>query len=160
MAQRGSDTMLDWKLATLILVSVGCSALAQVALKHGMSQGPVQAALADGGLASLIGSTATQSTIGLGLFLYGFSALVWLLVLARLDVSIAYAFVALGFLLTMTLGWMVLGEPLTLRKVAGTACVAVGIWLVATSARSGCAERPASKEAASVDFVARGDDGR
>ena len=54
----------------------------------------------------------------------------WLFVLAKLQVSVAYAFVALGFLLTMILGCVFLGEPLTLRKLTGTGLVVLGIWLV------------------------------
>ena len=53
-------------------------------------------------------------------------------VLARVPVSMAYAFVALGFLLTTALGCLVLGEVLTLRRVMGTLLVAAGVWLVAT----------------------------
>jgi multidrug transporter EmrE-like cation transporter len=56
---------------------------------------------------------------------------VWLFVLARVDVSVAYAFVALGFFLTMTLGVLLLGEALTLAKVAGILLVVFGVWLVA-----------------------------
>jgi multidrug transporter EmrE-like cation transporter len=51
--------------------------------------------------------------------------------LARIDVSVAYAFVALGFLLTMALGSLLLGEPLTLSKLSGTLLVVLGVWLVA-----------------------------
>lgn len=120
-----------WPLIGMILVSVGCSALAQIFLKHGMSIAPVQARLASGGAVSIAQAVAASPTVWLGLFLYGFSAAVWLFVLAKLDVSVAYAFVALGFLLTMVLGCLLLSEPLTLRKLAGTLLVVAGIWLVA-----------------------------
>ncbi len=133
--------MFSWQTITLILTSVSCSALAQISLKHGMSQAAVQASLATGGAAHIAIAVAATSTILLGLALYGFSAVLWLFVLAKLDVSVAYAFVALGFLLTMTLGCVLLGEPLTLHKVGGTVLVALGIWLVATSPRSGTVGR-------------------
>lgn len=128
--------MFSWQTIILILTSVSCSALAQISLKHGMSQAAVQASLATGGVPHIVIAVATTSTVLLGLALYGFSAALWLFVLARLDVSLAYAFVALGFLLTMTLGCVLLGEPLTLHKCGGTVLVALGIWLVATSPRS------------------------
>ena len=66
-----------------------------------------------------------------GLFLYGLSAVVWLFVLARLDVSVAYPFVALGFLVTMALGCLLFGEAFTVRKVLGTLIVMLGVYLVA-----------------------------
>jgi multidrug transporter EmrE-like cation transporter len=90
----------------------------------------VQTALTAGGLMPVVLAVTTSPTVWLGLSLYGFSAVVWLFVLAKLQVSVAYAFVALGFVLTMVLGCVVLGEPLTLRKLAGTALVMLGIWMV------------------------------
>lgn len=124
--------MITGPLVATILASVSASALAQVSLKHGMSQASVQSSIASGGVPAIALAVAGSPTVWLGLTLYGLSAVVWLFVLARLDVSVAYAFVALGFLLTMALGCLMLGEPLTVRKLAGTACVMLGIWLVAT----------------------------
>ncbi len=124
------DGLIAWPVISMILVSVTCTALAQISLKHGMSVESVQTALTGGGLMRVVLAVTTSPTVWLGLFLYGFSAVVWLFVLAKLQVSVAYAFVALGFLLTMLLGCVVLGEPLTLRKLAGTALIMLGIWLV------------------------------
>jgi multidrug transporter EmrE-like cation transporter len=122
--------LITWPLIAMILVSVSCSALAQISLKLGMSTRLVQTALTGGGGMPIAFAVAASPAVWLGLFLYGFSALVWLFVLAKLDVSVAYAFVALGFLLTMALGCLLLGEPLTPRKLLGTAVVMLGIWLV------------------------------
>lgn len=114
---------LNWPLAVMILLSVSCSALAQISLKHGMSVDSVQRALEKGGAVPVTLAVISSPAVWLGLFLYGFSALVWLFVLANLDVSVAYAFVALGFLLTMVLGCLLLGESLTISKLIGTALV-------------------------------------
>lgn len=123
---------LSGTLVLMIVASVSLSALAQVLLRYGMSRPPVQAALeAGGGAVSVALAIAGSIGVWAGLALYGFGAMVWLFVLARIEVSVAYAFVALGFLLTMALGCLALGEPLTARKLAGTALVALGIWLVA-----------------------------
>ncbi len=128
--------MLTWQVLALIVVAVGLSALAQVALKHGMAGQPVQAALSGGGGAvAVVLAIATSPGVVIGLAMYGLSAVLWLFVLARVDLSVAYAFVALGFLLVMALGVLVFGEPLSARKVLGTLLVAGGIWLVATSSR-------------------------
>lgn len=131
VAGAAQKAVITWPLIILILVSVSCSALAQISLKHGMSVQAVQAVLAGGRTAAIALAVASSPTVWVGLFLYAFSALVWLFVLARVDVSVAYAFVALGFLLTMALGFLLLGEPLTLQKVAGTLLVVLGVWLVA-----------------------------
>ncbi len=125
--------MLTMPVFLMILFSVSCSAFAQILLKHGMAQPGMQQVLSDGDSWSIARSIATDISIWGGLFLYGLSALIWLFVLARLDVSVAYTFVALGFLITMALGCLIFGEAFTLRKVLGTLIVAVGIYLVAAT---------------------------
>jgi drug/metabolite transporter (DMT)-like permease len=131
VAGAAQKAMITWPLIALILISVSCSALAQISLKQGMSVPAVQTALGGGRTVTITLAVASSPMVWLGLFLYGFSALVWLFVLARIDVSVAYAFVALGFLLTMALGSLLLGEPLTLSKLSGTLLVVLGVWLVA-----------------------------
>lgn len=122
-------------LLAMIFGSVAMATFAQVLLRHGMSRPAVQAALAQGEAVPAVLAIASAPSVVAGLALYGLGAMVWLLVLARIPVSVAYAFVALGFLLTMALGCLLLGEALTLRKLMGTALVAAGVWLVATGGR-------------------------
>jgi multidrug transporter EmrE-like cation transporter len=128
-----ASRVITWQILGLVLFSVGCSAIGQIALKYGMALPSVQAALAAGGVVPVGTAIVTNPFVPGGLFLYGFSAVVWLFVLARLDVSIAYPFVSLGFIVTMSLGCLLFGEPLTLRKVLGTIVVMLGVYLVAAT---------------------------
>ena len=114
----------------LILVSVTLSALAQIAFKYGMSAKVVQDAMSSGGPAT-IAIAATNAFIWLGLLLYGLSVVLWLGVLARIDVGQAYPFVGLAFLLTMAFGVLFLGEAWNAYRVAGTLLIIVGVVLVA-----------------------------
>lgn len=116
----------------LILVSVTMSAVAQIALKHGMSSPDVQASLA-AGLGSALPSVARSLFVWLGLGLYGLGAVLWLGVLARVDVSQAYPFVGLGFILTMVFGITLLGEHVSAARLLGTCLVVIGVLLVARS---------------------------
>ena len=125
--------MITWSIFALVVFSVGCSALAQIALKHGMAQTSVQVALGSDALLPIAVAIISNPFVVGGLMLYGGSAVVWLFVLARLDVSVAYPFVALGFLITMALGCFLLGEDLTVRKVLGTLVVMLGVYLVAAA---------------------------
>ena len=68
-----------------------------------------------------------------GLALYALGAILWLLVLARSDVSFAYPFVALGFIITMVLGWAILGESLGAARLIGTLLIVAGVSLVSSS---------------------------
>ena len=56
-----------------------------------------------------------------------------ILVLAKVDVSLAYPFVGVGFIVTMVLGWLLLQEPVGLTRITGTLLVAIGAYLVAQS---------------------------
>ncbi len=117
----------------LILLSVSFSALAQVSLKYGMSLPAMQQALAGGDWWAITQAIASEMSIIAGFILYGLSAVIWLFVLARFDLSVAYPFVAIGFVITMAIGCIVFGEAFTLQKAVGTAVVGIGVYLVATS---------------------------
>lgn len=115
-------------LLALILTSVAMSACAQLLLKMGVGAARGDASAIGAGLSYL----ASPWVIG-GLALYGLGAMVWLYVLARLPLSAAYPFVGLGFVLTMALGALALGESLTPTRIAGTALIALGCVLVSRS---------------------------
>jgi multidrug transporter EmrE-like cation transporter len=118
-------------LLGLILFSVSCSAIAQIFLKIGMSQPAVLKDLATGDHLMLVGSIISNGWVLGGLALYFFGAVVWLFVLARVDVSFAYPFVGLGFIVTLLLGRIVMGDVVTLTRVVGTVLVSTGVLLIA-----------------------------
>ena len=113
----------------LIFSSVLISALAQISLKQGMSSSTVSAALGQG-TASTITAIATNPYVIGGLSLYALGAVLWLFVLSRVDVSVAYPFVAFGFIVTMGLAIVLLGEPLQPLRVVGTLLVVAGAVLI------------------------------
>lgn len=116
-----------------VLVSVLLSALAQIALKAGMSRPEVAQAIAEGAPATIAAVIATQPFVILGLAAYGLGAVVWLFVLSRIDVSLAYPFVSLGIVVTMLLGMLVFGEVITTIRAAGAALIILGIVMLAWS---------------------------
>jgi multidrug transporter EmrE-like cation transporter len=118
-------------LYSLILISVSCSALAQLLLKTGMSQPLVAAALELAQTRAIAVAITTNIWIICGITLYFLSAVVWLFVLARVEVSFAYPFVGLGFILTLLLGKVVMGDAVTMSRVMGTLFVAVGVFMIA-----------------------------
>lgn len=115
----------------LILLSVAISAAAQMALKAGMSALGVQQALAGPLGPMTVVRVLFEPFVFLGLFLYFIGALVWLLVLARVEVSFAYPFVALGFVLTAIGGRVVFGDSLGLAKVIGVLLISAGVVVLA-----------------------------
>ncbi|MDR3426434.1 MULTISPECIES: EamA family transporter [Silvimonas] len=117
-------------LFVLILISVSCSAFAQMLLKRGMVDASVQDALRTMNLPALATGVALNPWVLSGLALYFGGAVVWLGVLARVDVSTAYPFVALGLIVTVVLGGLVFNEQITAWKIAGSCLVALGVYLV------------------------------
>ena len=103
----------------------------QAAVTAARAMSGIDADASAAGPLTALGSAFTQPYVLLGLGLYGLGAMVWMLVLAKLDVSVAYPFVALGFVVVMVLGAIVFGEPITNAKLLGTALVGVGVWLIA-----------------------------
>ena len=106
----------------LAFASILLSVAAQFALKSG--------ARACAGCAAWV--MAMQPMVLLGLALYGLSAVVWLSVLARWDVSKAYPMVGFGFAISVAVGAM-LGEAVPLMRWAGVALICVGVLLVGRS---------------------------
>ena len=104
-----------------ISVAVLLGTAAQLFLKAGTNATPV-------GL-----SLALEPRILAGIGCYAVSLVVWILALAKTPVSIAYPMVSLGFALNAFLAWWVLGEALSVQRIAGIAVIMVGVALVARS---------------------------
>lgn len=120
-------------LSTLLLItgSVVMTAVAQVLLKIGMNRASVQAVHNSGAWVRLAGQLISNPWVVLGLSLYGLGAVVWLLVLAEVELSLAYPFVGMGFIITMLLSWWLLNDAMNLQRVAGTLLISAGVVLVA-----------------------------
>jgi drug/metabolite transporter (DMT)-like permease len=131
--RKGPPTML----IAIILLSVGLAAVAQLALKEGMNQ--VNAELAPAKF-SLNGDSlrvlVAQPFVWGGLLLFGFSAIVWLVVLSRASLSFAYPFAALTYVLILLFDHFVLDEPVPALRWAGVAFIVTGIVLVSRTPHS------------------------
>lgn len=62
-----------------------------------------------------------------GLFAAFIAALCWMAALTKFEVSYAYPFTSLGFVLVLILGAYFFGEALTLTKIAGIFLIIIGI---------------------------------
>ncbi len=73
---------------------------------------------------------ATNLHIIAGIALYAISAVVWLALLSRVELSVAYPMLSLGYLLVVFVSWAFLGEAMTAWKIAGVLLISAGVWLV------------------------------
>ena len=75
----------------------------------------------------------TNPFIVSGLFCYVVSIVVWIMALSRVEVSIAYPMLSIGYIINMLLAWWLFGEPLTAMRIAGIFVIIVGVMMVARS---------------------------
>ncbi|MCB1749893.1 MAG: transporter [Gammaproteobacteria bacterium] len=61
--------------------------------------------------------------------LYATATVLWIVLLKTVPLSIAYPFVALGFVVVPAAAAIWFDEPVSLRYAAGVACILVGIYL-------------------------------
>ena len=113
----------------LALISVAISVAAQFTLKAGTNLPSTKAALGTAMSWGNIYVIASNYVLLLGLALYALSAVLWIAVLARWDVSKAYPLVGLGFILTLAIG-AALGEQVTVSRALGVVLIATGILLI------------------------------
>jgi len=68
-----------------------------------------------------------------GVACYVVSVVVWILGLSRVEVSIAYPMLSIGYVLNAAAAWYLFGESLTAQKLIGITFIVVGVFLVARS---------------------------
>jgi len=122
---------MNLQVILLLITSISLSSLAQVILKLGA--GSPSATVAADGMGPKLLSLLMSPLVAAGLAMYGLSAVVWILVLSKVDLSLAYPFVGLGFVLTMAISALFLGEQVNAARLLGTFIIAVGAVLVAKS---------------------------
>jgi len=108
------------------MVSISLSACAQLLMKMGMMNVPTSGSSGT----ELIFKVSTNPLILGGFLTYGIGAVLWLKVLSQTELSMAYPFVSLGFVLVAILSWLVLGEHLSVGRVVGIALVVAGVVIV------------------------------
>ena len=118
----------------LILTGVALNATAQLLLKAGaIAAGPIELEMSSlSGLRALLLSGWVLS----GLACYAVSVLAWILALSRVEVSVAYPMLSLGYVVTAVAGWMLFDETMTPLRVAAIGVIIVGVCMLAVSART------------------------
>jgi drug/metabolite transporter (DMT)-like permease len=117
----------------LVFVAVIISVFGQVSLKVAMNQvGAIDAESLVRPMETLMRVFSTP-LVWLGLGCYGVSALLWLVVLSRLDLSYAYLMLASMYVLIPLVSWLFLGERIPPLRWLGMVVVVLGVVIVAKS---------------------------
>ncbi|MEZ4867730.1 MAG: EamA family transporter [Caldilineaceae bacterium] len=115
-----------------ILVSVVVGAAGQLLLKYGMStMGAIT--LIPQELPAILWRLATNPIIVGGLGLYATGTVFWLAALSRVDLSYAYPFASLSYLVMLLASWVLFSEHITPLRLMGTLIIGLGVLLISRS---------------------------
>lgn len=116
----------------LILTGVLLNAAAQLLLKAG-TNAIGTFAFTKGNILPIGWQIATQPPIIGGLACYAVSVVVWIMALSRVEVSIAYPMLSIGYVVNAFAAWYLFGETLSLMKLLGIGIIVVGVYIVSRS---------------------------
>ncbi len=119
------------KFIPLILLSVLLNASAQLFLRKGMPQ--VSLVTNQGALELVHGAfrVVFNPWVFSGLSCYAISIVLWMYVLSKVQVSFAYPFLSVGYVIVVAAAYIFFREPVSVMKLAGIALICAGVALVA-----------------------------
>lgn len=120
-------------IVVLAIVCAVLGAAGQIALKAGVSSPSALGELASGNTVAFLARALLTPTVLAGFVMYALSSLLWLIVLARADISFAFPMISLGFVLTALYGSLCLHENVSLTRMAGIALIVTGVTLIGRS---------------------------
>jgi len=117
---------------SLVLAGVLLNAAAQLLLKAGTNAvGRFEFALENALPVGL--RLALEPHIAGGVACYVVSLVVWIMALSRVEVSIAYPMLSIGYIVNAVAAWYLFGESLNALRLTGIGFIVVGVFLVARS---------------------------
>lgn len=114
----------------LILFSISIAVAGQILLKIGINRiGIVNFSNLDA-LKQLFFGVIKSPLVISGLFLYVISAAIWLVVLSAVDLSFAYPFIGLTYVMVLVLSRFILKEDVNLIRWAGAIIITIGVIVI------------------------------
>ena len=114
----------------LILSSVLLNCGAQLLIRKGMLQigeMPVSSIFQN------IGVLIMNVWLWLAMLCYAVSILLWMSVLSKAEVSFAYPFLSVGYVLSAVFGYAFFSESVTATRIAGIVVICIGVILISRS---------------------------
>ena len=118
------------KIFQLIFLAVIYIVSAQLMLKYGLQNAP---SISYSTIIPYFQEVLLNPYIILGVFLFALSALLWLMVLSKTELSYAYPALSLGYALTAVGAWLLFHENLNALRITGIIIVCVGVIMLSKS---------------------------
>ena len=116
----------------LILSSVSLNAFAQLFIRKGMLKiGEISFDFEQ--IVKMVLAVFTNVYLLSGMFSYGISIILWMMVLSKVNVSLAYPFSSIGYIITTVLAYLFFNEPITFQKVVGIIIICIGVFILTQS---------------------------
>lgn len=120
---------MKWVELSLILTGVLLNAVAQLSLKAGTRAIGTFSFSMENALPVFVQLMTNWSIIS-GLFCYAVSVVVWVMALSRVEVSVAYPMLSIGYIVNLLFAHWLFGEPLTGMRIAGILVIMVGVVMI------------------------------
>jgi multidrug transporter EmrE-like cation transporter len=123
----------------LILFSIALGVGGQISLKHGVGIASTQTSsriihsLDARSIFTFLQGAATNRFVIFGFLFYLISAISWLIILSRVDLSFAYPMISIGYIIIVVLSKYIFDEPVTAMRIGGTLLVCAGVFLLLRS---------------------------
>lgn len=115
-----------------IFTGICLNALAQLLLKAGTNAVGAIHLTPDNWFATGVKLASQLPIIG-GLTCYVVSVVVWIIGLSRVDVTIAYPLLSLGYIINAVGAWYFLGEAMSPQRMLAIGVIIVGVFLLTRS---------------------------
>ncbi len=113
----------------LLFFNVLLTVMGQILFKHGMNTVGRVNSIRD------VFGKLTQAFLNpyvlSGIAIYGFTTLVWLIILSRVKLSIAYPLLSSGYVLSILFSWLLFKESIPKIRIIGAVIICIGVYLVA-----------------------------
>lgn len=116
----------------LVITGVLLNAAAQLLLKAGTNAVGAFAFSAEN-VAPVGLKLATEPHILGGLACYVVSVVIWIMALSRVEVSIAYPMLSVGYVVNAIAAWYLFGEAVSVMRLTGIGIIILGVYIVARS---------------------------
>jgi len=114
----------------LILLSISIAVAGQILLKIGIDSIGVNGIGSTKALISLFSGIIKSPIVLTGLFLYFISAAIWLVILSTVDLSFAYPFIGLSYVLVLILSKFILKEEVNPIRWIGAFIITAGVVII------------------------------
>jgi multidrug transporter EmrE-like cation transporter len=128
--KRGSKNLSLTKSILLILLSITIAVGGQVLLKIGLNKIGEMRINSASALGNFFISVIKSPLVVTGRFCYVISAAIWLVVLSAVDLSFAYPFIGLTYVLILIVSKFVLKEDVNPIRWAGAAIITIGVVVI------------------------------